>query len=276
MTTGQVIAIDGKTVRRSHDRGKGKKPLHLVSAWASANELAIGQRKIEDKSNEITAIPELLKLLDIRGCIVTIDAIGTQKEIAKAILAQEADYVLAVKRNQGRLYEDIRHLFKVDREDGFKGSPFDYARTVDKGHGRIEIRECWVTADPEYLAYIDPDGEWEGLGSIAVVKATRKIGEKETSERRYFISSLDADAQDMLTYILTHWEVENKLHWCLDVVFREDESRVRKGHAPENLAIMRKIALNALRQDKSKKCRTNGKRLICAMDNEYLLKVILS
>jgi len=181
MTTGQVIAIDGKTVRRSHDRGKGKKPLHLVSAWASANELAIGQRKIEDKSNEITAIPELLNLLDIRGCIVTIDAMGTQKEIAKAILGQKADYVLAVKRNQGRLYEDIRHLFKVDREDGFKGSPFDHARTVDKGHGRIEIRECWVTADPEYLEYIDPDGEWEGLGSIAVVKATRKIGEKETS-----------------------------------------------------------------------------------------------
>jgi len=274
MTTGQVIAIDGKTVRRSHDRAKGQKPLHLVSAWASANELAIGQKKIEDKSNEITAIPELLKLLDLRGCIVTIDAIGTQKGICRAILGQEADYVLAVKRNQGKLYEDLRHLFDADCEDDFQGSPFDYARTVNKGHGRIEIRECWVTANPEYLAYLDPDSEWKGLGSIAVVKATRKIGEKESSEMRHFISSLHAGAKDMLTYIRTHWEVENKLHWCLDVVFREDESRVRKGHAPENLAFMRKIALNALRQDKSKKCGTKGKRLICAMDNEYLLKVI--
>lgn len=276
MTTGQVIAIDGKTVRRSHDRGNGQKPLHLVSAWASANEMAIGQKKIEDKSNEITAIPELLKLLDLRGCIVTIDAIGTQKEISRAILEQKADYVLAVKRNQGNLYEDIRHLFDADREDEFQGSPFDYARTVNKGHGRIEIRECWVTTDREYLAYIDPENEWAGLGSIAVVKAARKVGEKETSEVRYFISSLKADAKDMLTYIRTHWEVENKLHWCLDVVFREDESRVRKGHAPENLALMRKIAVNVLRKEKSKKCGAKAKRLVCAMDTDYLLKVIHS
>jgi len=274
MTTGQVIAIDGKTVRRSHDRANGKDPLHLVSAWASKNELVIGQRKVDDKSNEITAIPELLKLLDIRGCIVTIDAIGTQKGIARAILGQKAEYVLAVKRNQGKLYEDIRHLFQVDREDGFKGSPFDYARTVNKGHGRIEIRKCWATSAPEYLQYMDRDGEWEGLKSIAIVEAIRKIGEKESSEMRYFISSLDVGAEAMLTYIRTHWEVENKLHWCLDVVFREDDNRVRKGHAPENMAIMRKIALNVLRKEKTKKCGAKAKRLICAMDLDYLLKVI--
>ncbi len=274
MTAGQVIAIDGKTVRRSHDRANGKGPIHLVSAWASENELVIGQRKIDDKSNEITAIPELLKLLDIRGCIVTIDAIGTQRGIARAILGQKAEYVLAAKRNQGKLYEDIRHLFQVDREDGFKGSPFDYARTVNKGHGRVEIRKCWVTSAPEYLQYMDRDGEWEGLKSIAIVEATRRIGEKESSEMRYFISSLDVGAEAMLTYIRTHWEVENKLHWCLDMVFREDDNRVRKGHAPENIAIMRKIALNVLRKEKSKKRGAKAKRLICAMDMDYLLKVI--
>ena len=274
MTTGQVIAIDGKTVRRSHDRANGKSPLHLVSAWASKNELVIGQRKVDDKSNEITAIPELLKLLDIRGCIVTIDAIGTQKEIAGAILGQKAHYVLTVKRNQGKLHDDIRHLFEVDREDGFKESPFDHAQTVNKGHGRIEIRKCWVTADQEYLEYVDRDSEWKGLKSIAIVEATRKIGEKETSEMRYFISSLYVSAKEMLTYIRTHWEVENKLHWCLDVAFREDDNRVRKGHAPENLAVMRKIALNVLRKEKTKKCGAKAKRLICAMDMDYLLKVI--
>jgi predicted transposase YbfD/YdcC len=276
MTAGQVIAIDGKTVRRSHDRANGKKPIHLVSAWASKNEMVIGQRKIEDKSNEITAIPELLKLLHIRGCIVTIDAMGTQKEIARSIKEQKAEYVLAVKRNQGKLYADIRHLFEVEREDEFKESPFEYAQTVNKGHGRIETRKCWVTADPEYLDFMDHEKQWEGLRSIAIIEAVRRIGKKKSSEIRYFISSLDTSAETMLAHIRTHWEVENKLHWCLDVAFREDDNRVRKGHAPENLAIMRKIALNVLMKEKTKKCGAKSKRILCAMDIDYLLKVIHS
>jgi predicted transposase YbfD/YdcC len=275
MTAGQVIAIDGKTIRRSHDRANGKGPIHLVNAWASQNELVIGQRKVESKSNEITAIPELLNLLDVQGCIVTIDAIGTQKEIAKQIRAQKADYVLAVKGNQGVLHDCIQSMFADDRKEGFRASPFIHARTVNKGHGRIEIRNCWITNDPEYLDYADPDKKWEGLRSIVIIEGIRRTGARETKKLRYFISSLEPDAAQMLSHVRAHWGVENQLHWSLDVVFREDENRARKGNAQENLAIMRKIALNLLRKEKSQKCGAKGKRLICAMDQDYLLKVLL-
>ncbi|MCJ7775931.1 MAG: ISAs1 family transposase [Desulfobulbaceae bacterium] len=274
MSVGQVIAIDGKTIRRSHDQANGKGPIHLVNAWASQNELVIGQRKVESKSNEITAIPELLRMLDVHGCIVTIDAIGTQKEIAKQIRAQKADYVLAVKGNQGDLHFRISSMFAVDRKEGFKASPFEHARTVNKGHGRIEIRNCWVTGDPEYLGYADPEQKWDGLRSIAIIESIRRTDTKETKQLRYFISSLEPEAAKMLSHVRAHWGVENQLHWSLDMVFREDENRARKGHTQENFAMMRKIALNVLRKEKTKKCGAKGKRLICAMDHDYLLKVL--
>jgi len=274
MTAGEVVALDGKTIRRSHDRSSGKQALHMVNAWASRNELVIGQRSVADKSNEITAIPELLKLLNIKGCIVTMDAMGTQKEISRLILAQKAEYVLAVKGNQGGLHERVQSLFEIDRKEKFRGSSFAKERSVGKDHGRLEIRECWVASDPEYLAYVDPEHEWEGLQSVAVIEAVRDMGDHETRSLRYFISSLKPTAGEMLTYIRSHWGVENSLHWSLDVVFREDDNRVRIGYAQENLAVMRKIALNVLRQEKSRKCGAKTKRLLCAMDHDYLLKVI--
>jgi predicted transposase YbfD/YdcC len=276
VTKGELIAIDGKTVRRSHDRTEGEKAIHIVSAWASQNEMVIGQKKVADKSNEITAIPELLKMLDISGCIVTIDAIGTQKTIINDILKKKADYLLAVKKNQGKLYEQVKHCFEVDQKNDFEDAPYDFARTVNKGHGRIETRKCWVVTDPDYLAYIDPEKKWQGLKSVAIIESVRKIGEASSAQTRYFISSLETTAKHMLKCIRGHWEVENKLHWNLDVSFREDESRVRKGHAQENLTIVRKLALNLLRKNKSRKGGAKTKRLICAIDTDFLLDVLNS
>ena len=276
ITRGQVIAIDGKTVRRSHDQAYGKAAIHLVSAWASENGLVLGQVKVDDKSNEITAIPELLKLLDISGCIVSIDAMGTQKEIVSLILEQKGDYLLAVKQNQGRLYEQIEASYQYDRSNDFKDAPYDYVKTVNKGHGRIETRQCWVISDPEYIKYIDPDRGWQGLKSITIVEATRRENEKISSQIRYFISSLDIEAAQMLEHVRKHWEVENKLHWSLDITFREDYSRVRKGHAPENLAIIRKMALNLLRQNQTRNGGAKTKRLICAADTDFLLEILNS
>jgi len=276
ITKGQLIAIDGKTVRRSHDRTNGKEAIHLVSAWASQNGIVLGQVKVDDKSNEITAIPELLNILDFHGCIISIDAIGTQKEIVSTILEQGGDYLLAVKQNQGDLYNQIKFTYNVDCDNEFKDAPYDYGKTVNKDHGRIEIRECWVTTDPEYLNFIDPDGSWQKLRSLVIIKATRKKAEKTSSQIRYFISSVDAGAKQMMQFVRQHWEVENKLHWSLDVTFREDDSRVRSGHAPENLALIRKMALNLLRRNKTKKCGAKTKRMLCAIDNNFLLEILNS
>lgn len=276
ITQGQLIAIDGKTVRRSYDRANGKEAIHLVSAWASENGLVLGQVKVDDKSNEITAIPELLKMLDINGCIVSIDAMGTQKEVVSTILEQKGDYILAVKQNQGHLHDQIETVYKYDRENDFKDAPYDYVKTVNKGHGRIETRQCWVISDPEYIRYVDLESSWKGLKSIAIVEATRRKGEATSSQIRYFISSLEIDAGKMLDHIRKHWEVENKLHWSLDISFREDDSRVRKGHAPENLAIIRKMALNLLRQNQTRNGGAKTKRLICAADTDFLLEILNS
>ena len=276
ITSGQLIAIDGKTVRRSHDRTKGKQAIHLVSAWASRNGIVLGQVKVDDKSNEITAIPELLNLLDFHGCIISIDAIGTQKEIVSTILERGGDYLLAVKQNQGALYDLIDFTYSVDCDNDFKDAPYDYVKKVNKAHGRIETRECWITSDPEYLNFIDPDGSWHSLKSLAIIKATR-VNENETSSQiRFFISSIEVGATQMMGYIRKHWEVENKLHWSLDMSFREDDSRVRIGHAPENLALIRKMALNLLRLNKSKNCGAKTKRLLCAVDTNFLLEILSS
>ncbi len=274
LTQGQVIAIDGKQLRGSQDSENGKRAIYMVSAWATANELVLGQRKVDEKSNEITAIPKLLKLLDIAGCIVTIDAIGTQTKIAKTIIEQGADYLLAVKENQGNLYEDIQDLFEEDARYNFEGAPYDYAKTVNKGHGRIEIRQCWAISDPEYLAQIRDRERWSGLKSVVMLVSERRIGEVSEILTRYFISSLDSKAENILKVKRSHWGIENRLHWVLDIAFNEDHSRVCQKNAPHNFAILRHMALNLLKQEHTAKVGIKAKRLKCGWDTDYLLSVL--
>lgn len=267
------IAIDGKQLRRSHDRANDKAALHMVSAWSSNNQIVLGQEKVRDKSNEIIAIPALLELLDIANCIITIDAMGCQTKIAQKIVNSEADYVLALKKNQGKLYEIVEALF--DGPDEVQATNCDYHKEINKGHGRIEIRECWVTNDEEYLKYIEQElGHWEGLQSLIMVQSERRINGKSSIETRFFIASLPPDAKHLLHVIRSHWGIENKLHWVLDMSFREDESRVRQGNATENLAIMRHLCLNLLKREKTAKCGIKAKRLKAGWDMNYLFKVL--
>lgn len=275
VTQGQVIAIDGKTVRRSHDESLGKGAIHMVNAWASTNRLVLGQTKVDDKSNEITAIPELLRLLEVSGCIVTIDAMGCQTEIAQQIVEAGADYVLAVKENQGRLYEDVRDLFEGAQAFGFDGVPHERSASLNKGHGRIEQRACWTIADEASLGYLRDRHRWTGLRSVAKVTAQREVGGQVTDHTRYYITSLSGNAQQVLHVVRAHWGIENELHWTLDIAFREDDSRVRKDHGPQNLAILRQIALNLLKQEATRKRGIKGKRLLAGWDEAYLLKVLL-
>ncbi len=272
ITQGQIVAIDGKMLRRSHDKKLGKEAIYMVSAWATKNQLVLGQLKVDAKSNEITAIPQLLDMLDIAGCIVTIDAMGCQTKIAKEIVAQKADYILAVKENQGTLYDTIHELFSNQEEVNCIDT--DHYRTIDKGHGRIEIRDCWTTSDSEYLQYIAGYKEWEKLTSIVKVRSERRVGGKTTIKDRYFIASIESDAQRALSGVREHWGIENKLHWVLDIAFQEDDSRIRKGDGAQNFAVVRHIALNLLKQEKTAKCGIKNKRLKAGWDQEYLLKVL--
>lgn len=272
-TEGQVIAIDGKTLRRSHDQSKDKKAIHMISAWASLNQVVLGQLKTDAKSNEITAIPYLLKLLDISGCIVTIDAMGAQKEIAKTIVKQGGDYVLALKGNQENLYNDCALFFDSREDFAPEDFIFDRHETVDGGHGRIETRSYTITSDIDWL----PNKEqWMGLKSIGMVESIREVNGEASRERRLYITSLGCDAKKFGEAVRNHWGIENSVHWVLDIAFREDESRIRAGHAPENLAALRHIALNLLKIDKSFKGSIKTKRLNAAMDVEYLQEVVFS
>jgi predicted transposase YbfD/YdcC len=271
-TRGEIIALDGKQLRRSHDKAEGQKAIYMVSAWASENSMVLGQRKVDDRSNEITAVPQLLEMLEVAGCIVTTDAMHCQVETAKKVIENDADYVFVVKDNQPRLLEAIQGLF--DDPDEMRWVDTDYDRTTDGNHGRIETRQCWTTSDPEYLAYIASLADWPGLQSIGMIEAKRSTKEGTSVKRRYFISSLESNAKQLLHAVSTYWGIENKLHWVLDLAFREDESRVRKGNGPQNFAVLRHIALNLLKREDTAKISIRAKRKMAGWDNDFLLKVL--
>lgn len=271
LTGGEVIAIDGKELRHSYDTGAGKGAIAMVSAWASANRLVLGQSKVDEKSNEITAIPGLLQVLAIAGCIVTIDAMGCQKEIARAIVERGADYVLALKANQTSLFEDVQWLFEQAVANQFEDVAYDFHQTIDQGHGRVEIRRCWTLTELDYLVQ---KPQWQGLASVVMLEAQRRINGKVEQQTRYYISSLCGNAAQIAQAIRSHWSIENSLHWVLDVSFNEDACRIRKDHAPQNFSLLRQIALNLLTQEKTAKVGIKAKRKKAGWDDTYLAKVL--
>lgn len=272
---GRLVAIDGKALRHSFDTATGKSALHLVSAWASANHLLLGQRAVADKSNEITAIPELLRLLDLQGALVTIDAIGCQKAITTDILAAGADYVLALKENQPTLYDDVQRVFLDGLEDDFAGTEHRYRHTVDLGHGRTEERHYHVVPVPPDLAA--KHAEFAGLRSLGMVYSERQVGDgPAAAETRFYISSLEPRVRAFAAAVRGHWSIENNLHWVLDVAFQEDASRVRKDHGPENLGLVRRIALSLLKRAPTrKKVGIACKRKQAGWNDDFLAQVLL-
>lgn len=272
VTAGRLVAIDGKAIRRSLDSANGRAAIHLVSAWCAANHMVLGQLAVDAKSNEITAIPELLKLLDIADAVVTIDAAGCQKKIAQQIVDQGGHYILQLKGNQGSLHQETELLFAECLRDDCHGIAYSTASTTDGGHGRIEERRLWATSDVNWFA---EKGKWRNLRSLIRVESKRTVGQETSTEYRYYITDLPADnASKLLAYIRGHWGVENNLHWCLDISFREDERRIRKGHGAENFSRLSRMALNLLKAEKTLAGGIKTKRLCCGWDHDYLLKVL--
>jgi predicted transposase YbfD/YdcC len=269
---GDVIAVDGKTLRRTFDTAGDKAAIHMVSAWATRQGLCLGQIKTEAKSNEITAIPKLLAVLALRGRVVTIDAMGCQSAIARTIQQKGGDYVLSLKGNQTRLHDDIASFFADAQAHAFRDVRHTTAETVDGDHGRIEVRRAWATDD---LAWLADRHRWPGLRSVLRVDTERTVGAKTTAETRCFISSLAPDAAQLGRIVRSHWAIENGLHWVLDVAMHQDLTRIRTGHAPENLAILHHIALNLLKQERTEKLGIKNKRLAAGWDHDYLLRVIM-
>jgi len=265
-----VVAIDGKTVRRSFDRAGNKGAVHMVSAWSSAQKLVLGARAVDEKSNEITAIPELLDLLALKGAIVTIDAMGCQRKIAGTIIDKGADYVFGLKGNQGTLREDVELLFDEQMTNGFKELSVSNTADTDAGHGRIETREVFATAD---IGWLKERHDWKGLTSIVMILSARETAKGIERERRFYISSLPADAEKLGAAIRAHWGVENGLHWVLDVNFRDDDCRIRKKNAPANFTAIKRATLNALRKAPGNDS-LKSKRLVAAWDESFLAKTL--
>jgi predicted transposase YbfD/YdcC len=272
----EIVALDGKAQRRACNRGQGIP--YVVSAWASTCGLTLGQVKVDEKSNEITAIPKLLRALELEGCIVTIDAMGCQKKIAREIIEADADYCLALKGNQSTTHDEIRTFFDdLIPPDPSLGTPLrppqtDYVEFVEADHGRVETRRYWITAQ---IGWFADTAEWEGLRSFGIVDSVREIGDSRSFERRCFLLSLPPDANTFAKACRGHWGVENPLHWTLDVTFREDNSRARSGHAPENLAALRRLALNAIKSNKSQpKLSVRSRRLMAAWNHDYLASLL--
>lgn len=272
ITNGEVIALDGKTLRGSYYKSSDQSAIVMVSAWATVNKLVLGQVKVDEKSNEITAIPELLKVLEISGCIVTIDAIGCQREIVKLITQQDADYVITLKKNQGNLYDEVEKLFQLGIGTGFEGIEHSTYKTEEIGHGRHEIRNYVMLSQIE--SRLNPDSVWSNFNSVGMVESVRSVDGKTTVETRYFISSLESNVEQLANSIRSHWGIENSLHWVLDVALKEDDCRVRKDNAPQNFAILRHIAVNLLSKEKRVKRGIKNKQFLAAMDNNYLLRVL--
>lgn len=269
-TAGDVVAIDGKTLRRSFDKKSQKSAIHMVSAWSNANNVVLGQLKVNDKSNEITAIPELLKLLELKGCIITIDAMGCQKKIVKEIRIQGGEYNIALKQNQANLFKQTTEFFKNAEKENFKGLDIQSYTTDENGHGRKETRDYYMVTDIDWLK---KKNEWKDLNSLGLVISKRTQDNKTSIEKRFYISSLK-NIEDFSRSVRDHWGIENKLHWVLDVQMREDGCRKRTGSSSENFAILRHIALNFLRQEKSLKRGIEGKRFKAAVDVKYREKVL--
>jgi predicted transposase YbfD/YdcC len=273
----QVIAIDGKTLRGSYDRTDGVKALQLVSAWASAHRLVLGQCRVSSKSNEITAIPLLLEQLDLAGCIVSMDAMGTQTSIAQQIQQQQADYILALKANHANLWEHAHtwvQTFQSKSVEGVNDTDYTQHHSCESGHHRIESRTVWQFPAAQVFTP-QQQRAWVGLRNLVVIHSERRLWNRVTSEVRYFLSSLSVDAQTFAGYIRSHWGIENQLHWCLDVVFNEDACRIRKDHAPRNFSLLRRLALNLLRQEPSK-ASLNMKRYRAGLDDQFMLRILSS
>lgn len=271
-TQGRLVAIDGKALRRSFDRASKKAAIHMVSAWCQSNQMVLGQLATEAKSNEIKTVPKLLELLDLEGAVVTADALNCQKTIARKTVAAQADYLLQVKGNQPALHEELQLLFDQGLRDDCQGIPYAYAEETHGGHGRVETRRLWSTWEVDWFA---DRRKWKGLASFICVECDCQREGKRTVERRYYISSLDGrDATSLLKWVRGHWSIENQLHWSLDVSFREDDRRIRKGHAAQNYSRLCRIALNLLKADTSVKLGIKGKRLTAGWDHDYLLRLI--
>jgi predicted transposase YbfD/YdcC len=271
---GKQVAIDGKIMCGSRERGIGREAIDMVSAFAVEAGLTLAQRKVDEKSNEISAIPFLLEMFALEETVVTIDAIGCQRDIAEQIMEGGGDYILALKGNQGQLAEDVTDMFAYFEKIAFEHVSHTYHRQVNGGHGRLEIRECWVFSPHQYAPYFRTLAKWQGVQAAVMVRSERHSGQKVETARRFFISSLAASAESHLNYIRGHWGIENRLHWVLDVAFREDQHRARQGESAANLAVVRHIVLNLLRQDKSFKAGIHAKRLKCAWDVAYRLRVL--
>ena len=273
----EVIAVDGKQLRRSHDApttASGHASIHMLSAWATKQQLVLGQLRVDEKSNEITAIPDLLKALDISGCIVTIDAMGCQTGIAQQIVEQGGDYLLALKGNQGLLYEDTQLLFDNLTACGISADQISQRRQVDKGHGRIEVRQAWVVTDATVIQSLCGAEKWPQLTALIKLEAERLTATGRESHTRYYLASWTLSATQAISLTRRHWQIENCLHWVLDMAFREDEARLRKDHGAENFTILRHIALNLLKQEKTNTLGIKNKRLRAGWDTGYLLRVL--